>query len=132
MMNKRGFLKRFFDDVRTTVNEPDFWPMFGLFVGLLAMFAIFFWLAVGFDALNGFSTRWRGACRKLGDWQSFILFVSPFAIGLSAMVAGGELISQLERRNRWGKPMSWIKIGWTFGLAIGMLSGVGGLMMFWC
>lgn len=106
--------------------------MFGLFFGLLAVFAIFFWLALGFDVLNGLFTRWRGACRKLGDWQSFVLFVSPFAIGLSSMVASGELISQLERRNRWRKRIEWMKIVWTFGLAIGMLSVVGGLMMLWC
>jgi hypothetical protein len=130
--DRSNFIKRFVDDVKIAVSEPDFWPMVALFFGFMAIFGTFFWLATGFDALAQIYSRWRGACRKLGDWQSLFMFVSPFAIGLSSIVAAGELISQLERKNRYGRPMRWAKILWTFGLAIAMLSAVAVFTTMWC
>lgn len=126
------FFQRFVDDIKIAMSAPDFWPMFFIYVGMLFMFILFFWMALGFDVLARFYGRWQGACRNLGDWQSLVMFVSPFAIGLSSMVAAGEFLSQLDIRNRYGKPIRWLKIGWTFGLAVGMLSVVAILMVVWC
>ena len=68
----------------------------------------------------------------LGNGKAFALFVSPFTISLASMVSAGEFISQLERKNKPGRPMRWGKIFWTFGLAMGMLVAVGAMMMLWC
>jgi hypothetical protein len=125
-------IKRLIDDITVTISAPDFWPMLGLFVGFLAAFGLFFWLAVGFDMMSSIYGRWQGACRKLGDWQAFILFVSPFAIGISSMLAAGELISQLERKNRFGRPMKWKNIWLSFGFAMALLTIISALMLIWC
>lgn len=130
--NRDTFFQRLVDDIKISMSAPDFWPMFFIYVGMMVMFILFFWMALGFDVMAKIYGRWQGACRKLGDWQSLVMFVSPFAIALSSMVAAGEFISQLERRNRYGKPIRWGYIGWTFGLAVGMLSGVAILMTIWC
>lgn len=125
-------LRRLLDDIEVAVSAPDFWPMLGIFIGFLCAFGLFFWLAIGFDMMSTIYGRWQGACRKLGDWQAFTLFVSPFAIGISSMLAAGELISQLERKNRFKRPMKWGKILGSFGLAMGLLTLISALMLVWC
>lgn len=130
--NRKSTWGRLVDDIRVAASAPDFWPMLGLFVGFLLAFGFFFWFAIGFDGLSHIYRSWQGACRKLGDLQAFVLFVSPFAIGLSSLAAAGEFISQLERRNKYGKPMRWGKIMSAFALALGLLIIVAVLMMVWC
>lgn len=130
--DRKAFWGRLAEDVRSSMAAPDFWPMLGLFSVFVAAFGAFFWFAVGFDELTSIAGRWGGACRKLGGFEATVLFVSPFAIALSSLVAAGEFVSQLERRQRWGKPMRWEKILGSFGLALGMLLGSLALMMAWC
>lgn len=112
---------------RQTMADPDFWKLFALFAGMGAAAALFFWLAMGFDVM-----ALKGACRKLGDWEALTLFVSPFAVAISAMVAAGELLTQMELKKRWKKRINYWKVLRSFGMALLMLGGSAGLMMLWC
>jgi hypothetical protein len=135
MLPKRtrdNFFQKMVDDIKMAMSAPDFWPMFCIYFVMMVIFILFFWMALGFDVMARLHGRWQGACRKLGDWQSLVLFVSPFAISLSSMLAAGEFISQLERWHRYRKPMKWVKVVWTFALATGMLSVMAVLMIIWC
>ena len=132
MRDRDTWYGKLIDDVKTSVSAPDFWQTLAVFAAVLIVFILFFWMALGFDMMTRIYGHWRGACRKLGDWQSFVLFVSPLAICMSSLLAAGEFISQLERRNRFKRPIQWSKIGMTFGFAIGLLSTVVTLMAVWC
>ena len=130
--DRTSWYKRLIDDIKISAEAPDFWPTLGVFFGIVVVFSLFFWMALGFDVMSKIYGHWKGACRKLGDLQSLVLFVSPFAVGLSSLLAAGEFISQLERRNRFGKKIQWYKIATTFGFATAMLSFVAFLMVIWC
>lgn len=115
------------------MRDPDFWKLTALFVVLFLCTVIFFFLAVRYDFFIRFTGSLGVACRQLGDIQATLLFVSPFAIGLSFIVASGELISQLERKKRYkSKTLNWTPVLRAFMVAIVLFSITGILMVVWC
>lgn len=125
-------IERDVDRIVDRLTDPEFWKVLGVFAALLAAACGFIWVAAGFDVMAKSASGFGSACRALGDAQALALFVSPFAIGISSLVAAGELLSQMEERRRYQRPLRWGKIMLSFGLAGGMLLSFAVLMRLWC
>lgn len=120
-------------EVDRQMHDPDFWKLTGLFVVLFLLTVVFFLLAVRYDFFIRFTGSLGVACRQLGDIEAALLFISPFAIGLSFLVASGELISQMERKKRFrSSSLNWKPVLRAFLVAILLFSITGILMVVWC
>lgn len=119
-------------EIERQVKDPDFWKLTALFVVLLFFAIIFFILAIRYDFFIKFSGSFGVTCRQLGNLEAFLLFLSPFAVGLSFMAASGELINQLDIRRHSGKSLNWSPVFKAFFIAIFIFLLAGFLMVLWC
>lgn len=119
-------------EIERQIKDPDFWKLTALSVILLFFAIIFFILAIRYDFFIKFSGAFGTTCRQLDNLEAFLLFISPFAVGLSFMAASGELINQLELRKRSGKTLNWAPVFKSFFIAIFIFIMVGVGMILWC